>query len=193
VLQESLVENVAKHPLAAATVLRSHGLEGIFVAMTATMQHPERTAAPPSAASNSEELREFRPEDLTLEYIIGMEHHPRIDTDRLPPWCKCGRCRVVQNKKARVCCRKTTGDCVLLTDQELRLFVLGGRFVRASMNQERCLRHQSSWDDNSANLRFQAYQQFTFATIGHTGRGNRVPLPACVCWAIRDRSVAKYK
>ena len=120
--------------------------------------------------------------------MVGMPHHPLLrDGASRPKWCQCGRCREVENKKARVCCRRSNGPCVLLEDSELRFLVLGSRCVRTAMNQARCLRHFDTWDYNANNLRYQAYQQYVFATIGGTGRGNRVPIPACICWAIRDR------
>jgi hypothetical protein len=192
-LQTSLVECIREHPLAAATTLRRNGLEALFRDIIAdTHEVPAAqtvvvtaTAADTFSVPATEEL--LKPEDSGQAHIIGMSHHPAVGVSNLPSWCKCGRCRHVDNKKARICCRKTIGRCVLLIDQELCSIVLGTRNVRTALNQARCLRHQDIWDYEAPNLRFQAYQQYIYATIGTTGRGNRVVIPACVCWGIRDR------
>lgn len=188
---------VQQHPLAAAATLRNHGLAETFLAITtkedglgaaASVESPvPHTMTDESRATVVDALpAELATEDNTLVHILGMPHHPVVGTGK-PKTCKCGRCRPVKNSKARNCCRDTPGRCVLLWDHELRGIVLGSRAVRAALNQARCLRHQDSWDHENANLRFQAYQQYIYATIGTTGSGNRVPIPACVCWAIRDR------
>ena len=181
----SLVERIQLHPLAAATTLRNHDLVDIFDTLTASDTASKLAPCPASVPVHTS--YELQTEDDSHAHIVGMSHHPLLDGTSLPKWCFCGRCRPVINGKGRICCRSTSGACVLLEDSDLRFLVLGSRCVRTALNQARCLRHQDNWEYNAVNLRFQAYQQYIYATIGATGRGNRVPIPACICWAIRDR------
>ena len=37
------------------------------------------------------------------------------------------------------------------------------------------------------NFRHAAYRQFVLWRFGHVGSGNRVVIPSCVVWAVRDR------
>ena len=179
------------HPLAAAAVLRNHGLASSFLAVTSDVANTQATVHPASPKASAYSSggglpKELLPEDSSQARILGMQHHPLVGED-IPEWCKCERCRPVQNTKARICCRTTAGRCILLEDAELRFLVLGSRSVRTALNQARCLNFQETWNYNPANLRFQAYKQYIYATNGCTGRGNRVPIPACICWAVRDR------
>ena len=179
ILQESLVDSVVRYPLAAATMLRNHGLVESFRAILGVQST--------STAHGDHLPAEMETEDKSQAYIIGMPHHPVVDSAHAPKWCKCGRCRMVKNSAARICCRNTSGPCVILTDDELRVTILGSRVVRTGLNQARRLHFQSTWNHAADNLRHQAYQQYIYATIGTTGRHHRVPVPACICWAIRDR------
>ena len=42
-------------------------------------------------------------------------------------------------------------------------------------------------EPTTKNLRYMAYRQFVAWRFGYLGKGNRVVIPSCVTWKIRDR------
>ena len=105
-----------------------------------------------------------------------------------PDWCHCGRC--VSTNLSRIerrCCRQTSGDCCLL-DQDLQHAVLQEAVVRTAINSERLILAQVYGDGYSnRRMRHKAYGQFVALTVGATGFGTRVVVPACVVAAIRSK------
>lgn len=143
-----------------------------------------------------------------MAHINGQPHHPGSQHGVALRWCNCGKCRPIPESKARVCCRDDKGLCILQTDPELTFLVLQTRAVQTAVNAQHCNLHVGSWEYSNRNMRYTAYRyvdyikqhfylfikqcptfcrQYIFATIGPTGKGNRVPVPSCVTWAIRDK------
>jgi hypothetical protein len=82
-LLKFLVENVKSNPLIAATALRCHGLETLFLDMISSGS--ELLSEPSEILS--ELPKELETEDVSLRHIIGMPHHPALDGTKLPKWC----------------------------------------------------------------------------------------------------------
>lgn len=104
-----------------------------------------------------------------------------------PYWCKCGSCvqSVQQNPIERRCCRLQKGPCIM-EDDDTQTVVLKTAVVRAAINAQRLLFAQSTHTGfDNRSFRHQAYSQYIAHTVGATGAGKRVVVPACVVHKIR--------
>lgn len=99
-----------------------------------------------------------------------------------PDWCKCGKCRQMDNPVERVCCKlrpcTTTTDAFY--DVSLNLHVLSV-----------CIINRSDYfgedtEFTPSNYRKAAYCQYILYNHGYLGRGNRKVIPSCVIWKVRD-------
>ena len=110
-------------------------------------------------------------------------------TTNLPPWCKCGGCEVWtgQTRDEERCCLIQSGKCVL-TLNTIQTVVFNEAVVKAAINNFRLLTAMSTANvfDNKS-MRHQAYKQFVAHTVGTTGKGVRMIVPACVVSAIRKK------
>ena len=86
-----------------------------------------------------------------------------------PPWCKCGKCRHMENTVERLCCKMW--PCTTTTDV----------FHDACLNRNVlsvCIIDRSDFygdevEFTPANYRKAAYRQYILYSHGYLGRGNR--------------------
>ena len=98
------------------------------------------------------------------------------------PWCKCGKCRHMDNVVERLCCKMR--PCITTTDA----------FHDTCLNRNVlsvCILDRSDFygdvvDFSPASFRKAAYRQYIMFSHGYLGRGNRKVAPSCVVWKIRD-------
>jgi len=103
------------------------------------------------------------------------------------PWCHCGHCRQMPRPEEQLCCRRTHGNCLLETAaRDINDVVLRRSVILVAvrdMNDVFAYNNQPAND----NFRHAAYRQFVLWRYERLGSGNRVVIPSCVVWAIRDR------
>uniref|UniRef100_A0A8C6KBU7 P2X purinoreceptor 7 intracellular domain-containing protein n=1 Tax=Nothobranchius furzeri TaxID=105023 RepID=A0A8C6KBU7_NOTFU len=108
---------------------------------------------------------------------------PPADLLGIPPWCTCGNCRDMPTLLERKCCGQEPNHCVCLLPQ-FSLFCLDEGNLRI---------HRQYWEDLMAvRPRYAAYRHFIFWQHGAFGRGNRLVIPSCCVWAVRDRYQDPY-
>ena len=99
-----------------------------------------------------------------------------------PEWCKCGKCRPMENPVERVCCKMrpciTTSD--VFHDTSLNRNVLSVCII------DRADYFGDDVEFQPANYRKAGYRQYIMYSHGYLGRGNRKVAPSCVVWKIRD-------
>ena len=98
------------------------------------------------------------------------------------PWCKCGKCRHMENLVERVCCKMR--PCITTTDA-LHDTCLNRNVLSV------CILDRSDFygdvvDFSPASFRRAAYRQYIMFSHGYLGRGNRKVAPSCMVWKIRD-------
>ena len=100
----------------------------------------------------------------------------------IPDWCKCGRCRQMDNPVERVCCK--TRPCITTTDA----------FHDTCLNRNVlsvCILDRNDFygDDKGFtpnNYRKAGYRQCILYSHGFLGRGNCKVVPSCAVWRIRE-------
>ena len=113
---------------------------------------------------------------------------PSLNSQRPPPsqgapdWCKCGKCRQMDNPVERVCCRNspcaTTSD--LFYDICLNRHVLSVDIINRSDF------FGEDPEFTPANYRKVAYRHYIMYQHGYLGRANRKVIPSCIVWKVRD-------
>ena len=116
----------------------------------------------------------------------GLEPPSPPARDDAPPWCHCGRCREMPRPEEQLCCRRRDGPCILQTAQrDINAVVLGRNVLLVA------IRHMNdlfAYDEQPGNdsYRHAAYRQYVLWRFNRLGSGNRVVIPSCVVWSIRD-------
>ncbi|XP_070399592.1 P2X purinoceptor 7-like isoform X2 [Nothobranchius furzeri] len=119
---------------------------------------------------------------------------PPADLLGIPPWCTCGNCRDMLTLLERKCCGQEANNCVCLLPH-FSLFCLDEgnlqihRRYREDLMVVRPAREPS---DDNREYRYAAYRHFIFWQHGALRRGNRLVIPSCCVWAIRDRYSDPY-
>ena len=110
---------------------------------------------------------------------------PPADDDVLA-WCHCGRCRPMPRPEEQLCCRKRAGLCILQTAEvEIDDVVLRRNVLLVAIRHTNDLFAYNEQLNNN-NFRHAAYRQFVLWRFNRLGSGNRVVIPSCVVWSIRD-------
>ena len=110
-------------------------------------------------------------------------HFPRQPPlQATPDWCRCGKCRQMDNPVERVCCRNTT--CV--TTSDLFYDICLNRHVLSVGIINRSDFFGEDPEFTPANYRKIAYRQYIMYQHGYLGRANRKVIPSCIVWKVRD-------
>ncbi|XP_055039100.1 uncharacterized protein [Misgurnus anguillicaudatus] len=112
--------------------------------------------------------------------------HPTLGQ---PSWCVCQRCREMANDIERKCCGQLPEFCIsMLPHMELYILEEGVlRLARRIWNDIRAVQDLPDLGENHRQFRHAAYRQFVVWQYGALGHGNRVVIPSCCVWKIRDR------
>lgn len=105
-----------------------------------------------------------------------------------PRWCNCGNCRFFFESE-KTCCCSTKSVCMLQSheQQRLRSIVLDEVSLRTAINGYHLQLREITWNYSNENFRHIAYKQYVSYQHGHLGRGQRISLPNCFLWAVRDK------
>lgn len=109
-------------------------------------------------------------------------NHQDQDSDLIPPWCICTKCREMDTPTENVCCGRRS--CV--TDYEHFFSICVDHHVLTVAILNRADIRADPIDYSPLSYRKAAYRQFILWTHGYLGRGNRRVVPSCVVLAIRN-------
>jgi hypothetical protein len=72
-------------------------------------------------------------------------------------------------------------------EQRLRSIVLDEVALRTAINGYHLQLREQTWEYTNDNFRHIAYKQFVYYKHGQLGRGQRISLPNCFLWKVRDK------
>ena len=101
----------------------------------------------------------------------------------VPSWCQCLQCREMPTQKERKCCKKR--NCIT-KDQTFYDICLNGSVLEVAIDSRCDIRVYIPSQDKKT-MRHTAYRQFVMWQHGPLGAGNRVVIPSCCVWKIRDK------
>lgn len=103
-------------------------------------------------------------------------------------WCTCQNCREMDTDIERVCCRQSLQHCISLMAY-MQYYILDEgvlRLARAAWNDIFALSDNPEPGLEQRQFRHATYRQFVLWQHGRLGVGNRVVIPSCCVWKIRD-------
>lgn len=106
-----------------------------------------------------------------------------------PQWCVCGHCREMPTPEELICCRQRPQDCVSRMGY-VDCYVLDEgvlRLARAAWNDIFALDDEDLPGVDQRQFRHAAYRQYVLWQHGRLGVGNRVVIPSCCVWRIREK------
>ncbi|XP_033642419.1 uncharacterized protein LOC117302553 [Asterias rubens] len=115
-------------------------------------------------------------------------HPPASTAD--PGWCVCGHCREMPTDAERLCCRQVPQRCIS-TLAIMQHLVLDHHVLELARLHRNDMLGQNDNppvenDEYNRRMRHSAYRQFVLWQHGRLGAGNRVTIPSCCVWKIRD-------
>uniref|UniRef100_A0A8C6WH64 P2X purinoreceptor 7 intracellular domain-containing protein n=1 Tax=Neogobius melanostomus TaxID=47308 RepID=A0A8C6WH64_9GOBI len=114
---------------------------------------------------------------------------PDVEAPHQPDWCVCSRCREMPTDIEKKCCGQDPRDCISqLPQMELYILDEGGlRLTRRIWNDVLAREDQQEPGEDNRQSRYAAYRQYVVWQFGALGRGNRIVIPSCVVWRIRNK------
>jgi len=97
------------------------------------------------------------------------------------PWCSWGNCREMLTDQERKCCGQEQARCVSLLPH-FSQYYLEDSFIRI----HRQPREDITALGNIREYRYGAYRHFIYWQHGALGQGNRLVIPSCCVWRIRE-------
>lgn len=106
-----------------------------------------------------------------------------------PEWCVCMKCREMPTDVERKCCGQPPQHCIsLLPHADIYILNEGVlRLARRIWNDIRAREDPPNPGEDNKQFRHVAYRQFVVWQYGALGRGNRIVIPSCCVWKIRDK------
>uniref|UniRef100_A0A8C5N7B2 P2X purinoreceptor 7 intracellular domain-containing protein n=1 Tax=Gouania willdenowi TaxID=441366 RepID=A0A8C5N7B2_GOUWI len=103
-------------------------------------------------------------------------------------WCVCNNCRDMPTDVECKCCGQQPEACISILPHMAAYILQEGhlRLASRNWNDVRGLDDLPKRGESSKQLRHAAYHQYVMWQYGALGRGNRVVIPSCVVWRIRD-------
>ena len=99
-----------------------------------------------------------------------------------PQWCKCGRCRHMDNPVERVCCKMRM--CVTTTETFQDVVLNRNVLLVCIIDHGDYMGEDATY--TPASYRKAGYRQYILYSHGFLGKGNRKIVPSCVLWKVRD-------
>ncbi|KAJ8017829.1 P2X purinoceptor 7 [Holothuria leucospilota] len=133
------------------------------------------------------DLLRRHPEDLQVMVVFEDPHgdEPDDEPENDVEWCRCGQCRHMPTDIESVCCRRRVGACVT-SNAHFASLIIDPEALELAMAQRMDLLQLGDRPGNNA-YRHAAYKSYIYWKCGPTGRHNRVVIPSCAVWKIRDR------
>ncbi|XP_039527420.1 P2X purinoceptor 7-like isoform X2 [Pimephales promelas] len=119
--------------------------------------------------------------------LMEVPQPPYADPEGLH-WCVCGHCRDMTTDIEKVCCRQTHEHCIS-NMAYMAYYVLDEgvlRLARGAWNDIFAINDHQEPGEEQRQYRHSAYRQFVLWQHGRLGIGNRVVIPSCCVWKIRD-------
>uniref|UniRef100_A0A8C6UJH8 P2X purinoreceptor 7 intracellular domain-containing protein n=1 Tax=Neogobius melanostomus TaxID=47308 RepID=A0A8C6UJH8_9GOBI len=122
-------------------------------------------------------------------YQFELLAHELAGAPHQPDWCVCSRCREMPTDIEKKCCGQDPRDCISqLPQMELYILDEGGlRLTRRIWNDVLACEDQQEPGEDNRQSRYAAYRQYVVWQFGALGRGNRIVIPSCVVWRIRNK------
>ncbi|XP_071792702.1 P2X purinoceptor 7-like [Asterias amurensis] len=116
-------------------------------------------------------------------------HHPPA-AQLSPSWCVCTHCREMPTQQEKLCCQQRPNRCISNL-AIMRHLVLDNHLLELARLHRNDLLGQNDLppgehDIYNRRLRHSAYRQYVLWQHGRLGAGNRVTIPSCCVWKIRD-------
>ncbi|CAH1267813.1 P2RX7 [Branchiostoma lanceolatum] len=100
-------------------------------------------------------------------------------------WCTCGHCREMPTDLERQCCVGGPASCIS-TLADMDLYILDEGILRLARAYRNDLLGLQDGQDEVKEFRHAAYRQFLLWQSGRLYDGNKVVIPSCCVWRIRD-------
>lgn len=120
--------------------------------------------------------------------LLEESEQPRVPDGGVLQWCTCSNCREMNTDLERLCYRQTPETCISNT-AHMRLYILDEgvlRLARAAWNDIFAIEDDQEPGVEQRQNRHSVYCQFVLWQHGRLGEGNRVVIPSCCVWQIRD-------
>ncbi|CAM4732658.1 unnamed protein product [Leuciscus chuanchicus] len=117
-------------------------------------------------------------------FLMEVTQQPDPDPEGLH-WCVCGHCQDMATDIEKVCCRQTPEHCI----SNMAYYILDEgvlRLARGAWNDIFAINDHQEPGEEQRQYRHSAYHQFVLWQHGRFGIGNRVVIPSCCIWKIRD-------